>query len=83
MAVKIIESCVNCFACEPVCPSSAIYEAKPHFLVDSNLVPLITKPEKIPVAFAKMPLTNKRNNPINQYHKTIFRHWHGLCICFE
>jgi ferredoxin len=34
MAVKIIESCVNCFACEPVCPSNAIYEAKPHFLVD-------------------------------------------------
>jgi len=34
MAVKIIESCVNCFACEPVCPSKAIYEAKPHFLVD-------------------------------------------------
>ncbi|MDO9139083.1 MAG: 4Fe-4S binding protein, partial [Methylobacter sp.] len=31
MAVKIIESCVNCFACEPVCPSNAIYEAKPHF----------------------------------------------------
>ena len=25
MAVKIIESCVNCFACEPVCPSHAIY----------------------------------------------------------
>jgi ferredoxin len=36
MAVKIIESCVNCFACEPVCPSNAIYEAKPHFLVDSK-----------------------------------------------
>ncbi len=34
MAVKIIESCVNCFACEPVCPSKAIYEAKPHFLVN-------------------------------------------------
>ena len=36
MAVKIIESCVNCFACEPVCPSKAIYEAKPHFLVDAK-----------------------------------------------
>jgi len=34
MAVKIVESCVNCFACEPVCPSKAIYEAKPHFLVN-------------------------------------------------
>ena len=39
MAVKIIESCVNCFACEPVCPSKAIFEAKPHFLVDTKNAP--------------------------------------------
>jgi ferredoxin len=36
MALRIIESCVNCWACEPLCPSQAIYEAKPHFLVDAN-----------------------------------------------
>ncbi len=36
MALSIIESCVNCFACEPVCPSDAIYEAAPHFLIDSK-----------------------------------------------
>lgn len=35
MAFKIIESCVNCWACEPLCPSKAIYEAKPHFLIDA------------------------------------------------
>ena len=34
MALQIIESCVNCWACPPVCPSEAIYEAKPHFLID-------------------------------------------------
>ena len=34
MSLKIIESCVNCFACEPVCPSKAIYETTPHFLID-------------------------------------------------
>ena len=34
MAFKIVESCVNCWACEPVCPSNAIYEARPHFLID-------------------------------------------------
>jgi ferredoxin len=34
MAFEIIESCVNCWACEPLCPSEAIYEAKPHFLID-------------------------------------------------
>ncbi len=36
MALKIIESCVNCWACEPLCPSNAIYEAKPHFLIDAK-----------------------------------------------
>jgi len=36
MSLKIIESCVNCWACEPLCPSQAIYEAKPHFMIDAN-----------------------------------------------
>ena len=34
MALSIIETCVNCWACLPLCPSEAIYEAKPHFLID-------------------------------------------------
>ena len=36
MAFRIIESCVNCWACEPLCPSAAIRAAKPHFLIDAN-----------------------------------------------
>ncbi len=36
MAFQIIESCVNCWACEPLCPSQAIYEARPHFLIDAK-----------------------------------------------
>jgi len=36
MAVTINELCVNCWACEPLCPSQAIYEAKPHFMVDAK-----------------------------------------------
>ncbi|MFA6922357.1 MAG: 4Fe-4S binding protein [Gallionella sp.] len=36
MAFEIIESCVNCWACEPLCPNQAIYEAKPHFLIDPD-----------------------------------------------
>jgi ferredoxin len=36
MAYAIIESCVNCWACEPVCPSKAIFDAKPHFLIDAT-----------------------------------------------
>jgi len=36
MSLSIIESCVNCWACEPVCPSDAIYEAAPHFMIDAK-----------------------------------------------
>lgn len=36
MALEIVESCVNCWACLPLCPSRAIYEAKPHFLIDAD-----------------------------------------------
>ncbi len=35
MAFKIIEGCVNCWACEPLCPSRAILESMPHFLIDA------------------------------------------------
>jgi ferredoxin len=34
MALQINELCVNCWACEPLCPNQAIYEASPHFLID-------------------------------------------------
>jgi len=37
MAFKIIESCVNCWACEPVCPSKAIFVAVRHFIIDKKL----------------------------------------------
>ena len=36
MAYEIIEACVNCWACEPLCPSQAIYESRPHFLIDAK-----------------------------------------------
>jgi ferredoxin len=43
MALQIIETCVNCWACEPLCPSNAIFlppggagSAKPHFLIDAR-----------------------------------------------
>lgn len=36
MSLSIIESCVNCWACLDVCPSDAIYDAKPHFMIDAN-----------------------------------------------
>ena len=36
MAYEIIASCVNCWACAPVCPSTAIHEARPHFMIDAK-----------------------------------------------
>lgn len=36
MALQIVATCVNCFACLEVCPSDAILEAKPHFLIDAK-----------------------------------------------
>ena len=36
MALRIVEGCVNCWACEPLCPSQAILAAKPHFLIDTK-----------------------------------------------
>lgn len=36
MALQIVKSCVNCWACESLCPNQAIYEAKPHFMVEAN-----------------------------------------------
>ena len=34
MALEIVASCVNCYACEPLCPNQAIFQASPHFLID-------------------------------------------------
>jgi ferredoxin len=38
MAFEIIETCVNCYACEPLCPNQAIYQARVgahlHFMID-------------------------------------------------
>ncbi len=34
MALKIVESCVNCWACYDVCPSDAIYQSSPHFKIN-------------------------------------------------
>lgn len=40
MALEIIESCVNCWACLPLCPNQAIQEASPphssHFQIDAD-----------------------------------------------
>lgn len=36
MALTIIESCVNCWACESLCPSDAIIISSPYFTIDAK-----------------------------------------------
>ncbi len=36
MSLEIVESCINCWACEPLCPTEAIHVAKPHFIIDAK-----------------------------------------------
>lgn len=36
MALEIVESCVGCWACEPLCPNQAVVAATPHFLIDAD-----------------------------------------------
>lgn len=34
MSLKIVESCVSCWACVDICPTNAIYNADPHFKIN-------------------------------------------------
>lgn len=36
MALKIVEACVNCWACVDVCPSEAIYQGSAHFRINAH-----------------------------------------------
>ena len=35
MAMKIVAECINCGACEPECPNTAITAGDPIYLIDS------------------------------------------------
>ena len=37
MAMKIIEECIMCGACEPECPSGAISEGDNIYVIDANI----------------------------------------------
>ncbi|MEE4378987.1 MAG: ferredoxin [Candidatus Competibacteraceae bacterium] len=36
MAFTIVAECINCWACQPLCPTQAIFLAQPHFLIDAK-----------------------------------------------
>jgi ferredoxin len=37
MALKIIDDCISCGACEPECPNNAISEGDDFFVINSDL----------------------------------------------
>ena len=69
MAFKIIESCVNCWACEPLCPSGAIRTAKPHFLIDANqcteCLGDYADPQCASICPIEGAIVDQLNNPLN------------------
>ncbi|HEX4974262.1 MAG TPA: 4Fe-4S binding protein [Pseudomonadales bacterium] len=36
MTLKIVDSCVNCWACLDVCPSNSIYPSATHFKINAK-----------------------------------------------
>ena len=69
MAFKIIENCVNCWACEPLCPSGAIRTAKPHFLIDTNrcteCLGDYADPQCASICPIEGAIVNELNEPLN------------------
>lgn len=71
MALRIVESCVNCCACEPLCPSGAIRAAKPHFLIDasacSECLGDYADPQCASICPIEGAIVNALNEPLNPF----------------
>ena len=69
MAVRIIASCINCWACQPRCPAHAIYESKPHFLVDprrcTECQGVYPDPQCASICPVEGAILDARGDPIN------------------
>jgi len=69
MALEIVESCVNCWACEPLCRSRAIVAAQPHFLIDSDKCTECVGDYAVPQCAEICPvegaIVNEINEPLN------------------
>lgn len=69
MALKIIENCVNCWACEPLCPSRAIRHATPHFVIDAaactECVGEYADPQCVSICPIEGAIVDEFNRPMN------------------
>jgi Fe-S-cluster-containing hydrogenase component 2 len=69
MALEIVESCVNCWACLPLCPNKAIFEAKPTFLIDADkcteCIGDHAKAQCVEICPIEGAIVNELNEPMN------------------
>jgi ferredoxin len=69
MALAINALCVNCWACEPLCPNQAIHEAKPHFLIDADLCTECLgdhdRPQCAEICPIECAIDDERGRPLN------------------
>ncbi|MCX8017772.1 MAG: ferredoxin [Rhodocyclaceae bacterium] len=69
MALEIVASCVNCWACQPLCPSQAIFAAKPHFLIDARKCTECAgdyaEPQCASICPIEGAIVNELNEPLN------------------
>ena len=69
MALQIIDSCVNCWACEPLCPSQAILAAQPHFLIVqsacSECLGDYDEPQCASICPVEGAIVDEQNEPLN------------------
>ncbi len=69
MAFAIVEGCINCWACEPLCPNQAIIEAKPHFLIEAGqcteCIGHYTNPQCASICPVEGAIVNEHQIPLN------------------
>ncbi len=69
MALEIVEGCVNCWACLPLCPNDAIIEASPHFLIEAErcteCVEAYTTPQCAAICPVEGVIIDELGTPLN------------------
>jgi len=62
MAIKITDECINCGACEPECPNTAIYEASENWTYEEGT----SLDGKIPLPSGESILANVQQDPVSE-----------------
>lgn len=66
MALQIVDSCVNCWACVDLCPNDAIYQDTPHFLVAEDKCTECLGDQAVPQCAAICPIEGAIVNQLGE-----------------